>query len=156
MFQQFQLIYVIGDERDVVGKRGTVWGHPVRFFPARSTPDRMRTLFLKMLARAEKLEKHPEFYHLITNNCMNNITDHLRDMGGRELPSDLALLLTGFSDRQAYDFGFIDTNLPFETAQQVFRIDEWFRDQPLDDQFSVRLREMVNRRVEEATRLLGK
>jgi len=41
MFRQFQLIYVIGDERDVVGLRGVARKAAVRFYPARTTPDRM-------------------------------------------------------------------------------------------------------------------
>jgi hypothetical protein len=149
MFRQYQLIYVVGDERDVVGKRGAIWKHPVRFYPARSTHERKRALFLDMMERAHSLEEHPEFYHLLTNNCMNNITHHLRRLGGRPLPSDLSLLLTGFSDRLAYDYGYIDTDLPFEKAREAFRIDEWMQQTPLDDQFSRRLRETLARQEAE-------
>jgi hypothetical protein len=155
MFQQFQLIYVVGDERDVVGKRGAIWKHPVRFYPAASTDERKRALFVDMMRRANHLEYYPEFYHLLTNNCMNNITDHMRMLGGRPLPSDLRLLLTGLSDRLAYDYGFIDTDLPFEKAREVFLIDEWMRSAPLDETFSQRLRDMLNQRVAAARRELG-
>ena len=106
MFRQFQLIYVVGEERDVVGLRGAIWKNEVRFYPARTTPERMRALFLAMMERAHSLEEHPEFYHLITNNCMNNVTDPIRRLGGRPLPSDFRLLLTGFSDQLAYDLWF--------------------------------------------------
>jgi hypothetical protein len=74
---------------------------------------------------------------------MNNVTYHIRRLGGRALPSELSLLLTGFSDRLAYDYGFLDTNLPFEKARQAFRIDEWIRQAPLDDSFSARLRDVL-------------
>jgi hypothetical protein len=79
------------------------------------------------------------------NNCLNNVTHHVRQLGGRPLPSDLRLLLTGFSDRLAYEYGFLDTDLPFEKAHQAYRIDEWMRDTPLDDTFSRRLRETLRR-----------
>jgi hypothetical protein len=145
MFRQFQLMYVVGDERDVVGLRGAAWRNEVRFFPVRTTKDRMRALFLDMMERAHSLEEHPEFYHLIVNNCMNNITDHIRRLGGRPLPSDWRLLLTGFSDRLAFDYGFIDTDLPFEKAREAYRIDQWMQTAPLDDGFSQRLRETLRR-----------
>jgi hypothetical protein len=145
MFRQFQLIYVVGDERDVVALRGKVWQNEVRFFPIRTTKARMRALFVDMMERAHSLEEHPEFYNLVTNNCMNNITYHIRRLGGRPLPSDWRLLFTGFSDRLAYDYGFIDTDLPFEKAREAYRIDEWMRDAPLDEKFSVRLRETLRR-----------
>ncbi|MEI7688396.1 MAG: DUF4105 domain-containing protein [Planctomycetota bacterium] len=149
MFHQYQLIYVIGDERDVVGVRGSVWGQPVRFYPATSTPERKRALFLDMMQRAHSLEEHPEYYNLITNNCMNNITDHIRALGYRPLPPDWRLLLTGFSDRAAFDLGYFDTDLSFENARIAFRIDEWMRTAPLDEQFSARLRENLARQVAE-------
>lgn len=155
MFQQYQLIYVVGDERDVVGKRGAIWKNPVRFYPAASTDERKRALFVDMMRRANHLEYYPEFYHLLTNNCMNNLTDHLRCLGGRPLPSDLRLLLTGWSDRLAYDYGYIDTDLPFDQARDVFLIDDCMRTTPLDETFSKRLREMLDQRVAAARQALG-
>jgi hypothetical protein len=143
MFRQFQLIYVIGEERDVVGMRGVARQAEVRFYPVRTTQERKRFIFLDMMQRAHSLEEHPEFYNLFANNCMNNITYHVRRLGGRPLPSDVRLLLTGFSDRLAYDYGFLDTDLPFERAHEAFRIDDWIRQTPLDDGFSERLREML-------------
>jgi hypothetical protein len=145
MFRQFQLIYVVGEERDVVGLRIVARNDAVRFYPVRTTPERMRFLFLDMMQRAHSLEEHPEFYNLFVNNCMNNITYHIRRLGGRPLPSDWRLLLTGLSDRLAYDYGFLDTNLPFERARQAFRIDEAMRQVPLDEHFSERLREVLKR-----------
>ncbi len=150
LFRQYQLIYIIGDERDVVGLRGKIWQKPVYFYPARTTNERKRAIFLDMMYRAQSLAEHPEFYHLITNNCMNNITAHLRRLGGRPLPHDLRLLLTGFSDRVAYDYGYLDTDLPFAQARQAFRIDGWMRETPLDETFSKRLRETLARQVKEA------
>ncbi len=147
MFRQYQLLYVVGDERDVVGLRGAIWKSPVYFYPARTTTERRRAIFLEMMQRAHDLEERPEYYHLITNNCMNNITYHLRNVGGRSVPRDLRLLLTGFSDRVAYDYGFIDTDLPFAQTRQTFRIDDWMQTVPLDADFSLRLREMLNARV---------
>jgi hypothetical protein len=145
MFRQFQLIYVIGDERDVVGMRAIARQTAVRFYPARTTKERMRALFLDMVERAHTLEEHPEFYNLFANNCLNNVTYHIRRLGGRPLPSELRLLLTGFSDRYAYDYGFIDTDLPFEQAREAYRIDEWMRSTPLDEGFSKRLRVTLRR-----------
>ncbi len=145
LFRQFQLIYVIGDERDVVGLRGVARQAAVRFYPARTTPERIRGIFLDMMDRAHSLEEHPEFYNLLVNNCLNNVTHHIRRLGGRDLPSELWLVLTGFSDRFAYDYGFLDTDLPFERAREAYRIDGWMRDTPLDETFSERLREVLRR-----------
>ncbi len=145
MFRQFQLIYVVGEERDVIGLRVVARNAEVRFYPVRATPERMRFMFLDMMHRAHSLEENPEFYNLFVNNCMTNITYHVRRLNGRPLPGNLRLLLTGFSDRLAYDYGFLDTDLPFERARQAFRIDKAMRQVPLDEHYSERLREVLKR-----------
>jgi hypothetical protein len=150
MFRQFQLIYIVGDERDVVGLRGAIWKDPVYFYPARTTQQRKRAIFVDMMERAHSLEDDPEFYHLIFNNCMNNILLHLRRLGGRPVPSDLQVLLTGLSDRTAYRLGYIDTDLPFEKARQAFRVDKWMQQTTLDADFSQRLLERVQQQEAEA------
>jgi hypothetical protein len=145
MFRQFQLIYVVGEERDVIGMRAVARKAEVRFYPVRTTAEGLRFMFLDMMRRAGSLETHPEFYNLFANNCMNNVTHHVMRQGRRPLPSAIHLLLTGFSDRLAYDYGFLDTNLPFERARQAYRIDEWMRQTKLDEKFSDRLRAFLRR-----------
>jgi hypothetical protein len=147
MFRQYQLIFAFGDERDVLGLRGAIWQKPVYFYPARATPEAMRTIFLDMLKRGDSLYEKPEFYHLLVNNCMTNIVDSLRRMGGVPVPHYLAVLLTGFSDRVAYRLGFIDTELSFEETRRVFRVDDWMKQDSLEEGFSVRLREELDRRL---------
>lgn len=147
LFRQYQMIYIIGDERDVVGLRGAVWKDPVFFYPANTTNERKRAIFVDMMKRADSLEDHPEFYNLFFNNCMNNITYHLRRLGGRPLPHDLRLLLTGLSDRVAHRLGYIDTDLPFEKARRAFRVDQWMQTTPLDEGFSQRLRDTLVRQA---------
>jgi len=147
LFRQYQLIYVVGDERDVVGVRGAVWKSPVYFYPVRTSPQNMRAIFLDMMLRAHSLEEHPEYYNLITNNCLNNITHHLRRLTGQKLFDDLEVLFTGLSDRVAYNLGFLDTDLPFDKARQAYRADPWMQSTTLDDTFSDRLRAAIDTQV---------
>jgi hypothetical protein len=155
MFRQLQLMYVVGDERDVVGLRGAVWKVPVFFYPANTTPERMRAIFTSMMEGAHQLEEKPEFYNLIWNNCMTRILMHLRRLGGHSLPHDLQVLLTGLSDRVAFNLGYIDTDLTFEQARRAFRVDPWMQTTPLDESFGARLRETIKRReAEERERAL--
>jgi len=145
MFRQLQLMYVVGDERDVVGLRGKIWKVPVFFYPANTTPERRRAIFTSMMEGADQLEEQPEFYNLIWNNCMTRILLHLRRLGGHSLPHDLQVLLTGLSDRMAFNLGYIDTDLTFEQARRAFRVDPWMQNTPLDETFGQRLRETIER-----------
>ena len=68
-------------------------------------------------------------------------------------------MLTGFSDRALYGFGIIDTDgLPFDKAHEAFRIDQWMQTQelPLDEDFSIRLREALAKQVAAAKGSLPK
>ena len=153
LFRQYQLMYVVGDERDILGLRGVSNKGRVQLYPARTTPPRRRAIFLDMMRRAGQLDVHPEFYNLATSNCMNNIVWHLRRLDEdnatatatarppkRPMPSELQLILTGFSDRVAYDLGYLDTDLPFEQARARFRVDERIRRHLNDSDFSQRIR----------------
>ena len=52
MFRQYQLIYIIGEERDVAGLRGAIWKTPVHLYPARTSVERQRSQRLRQaLAR---------------------------------------------------------------------------------------------------------
>ena len=153
LFRQYHLMYVIGDERDILGLRGVAAKGRVQLYPARTTPARRRAIFLDMMRRAGALETKPEFYNLATSNCMNNIVWHLRrldeDSGdprvrgrarARAIPGPVRLVLTGFSDRVAYNLGYLDTDLPFEQARETFRVDDRIRRHLHDDDFSRRIR----------------
>ena len=151
LYRKYHLMYVIGDERDVLGLRGIAAQGRVQLYPARTTPPRRRAIFLDMMRRAARLEREPEFYNLATSNCMNNLVWHLRRLDarsdsddprvrGRTIPNALRLILTGFSDRVAYDLGYLDTALPFEPARDRFRVDDRIRRHLGDDDFSRRIR----------------
>jgi hypothetical protein len=68
-----------------------------------------------------------------------------RKISGAKPEKPMPELLTGFSNRLAHDYGFLDTDLPFERARQAFRIDEAMRPVPLDEHYSKRLREVLKR-----------
>jgi hypothetical protein len=52
-----QLIYIIGDERDVVGLRGAIWEDPVYFYSARTTQEGKRAILVDMMKHAHSLEE---------------------------------------------------------------------------------------------------
>ena len=82
MFKQFELIYVVGDERDLVGVRTNHRGEPVYLYHLNTSADDVRRLFLIYLARINELADRPEFYHLLTNSCTINIVRYANAAGG--------------------------------------------------------------------------
>ncbi|MCA1801372.1 MAG: DUF4105 domain-containing protein [Rhodothermaceae bacterium] len=121
---QFELMYVIGDERDLIGLRVVTWEDPVYLYPMRATPAQVRELFVTMLTRAQQLEYEPEFYNTITNNCTTNIVDAVNVIATERIPYSLGIFLPGYSDNLAHRLGFINSDLPLEEAREQYRVDE--------------------------------
>ena len=73
LFKQFELIYVVGDERDLVGVRTNYRKGTVYLYRLNSAPDNVRRLLMVYLKRINELADRPEFYHLLSNSCTVNI-----------------------------------------------------------------------------------
>ena len=133
MFNQYEIMYVVADERDLIGLRSNLRLNDVFVYRAKATPEQAKTLFLDMMQRANKLAKQPEFYNTLTNNCTTNIVQHVNHLAPHKVPLDYRVLLPGYSDRLAYDLGLLDTPLPYEQAREQARITQLaylYRDSP--------------------------
>jgi len=122
MLKQYELMYVVGDERDLIKLRTNYRKDDVYLYPVRATAEQRRTLFVSMLRRANALRERPEFYNTLTNTCTTNIVRHVNEISPRRVPLSFKVLLPGYSDQLAYDLGLIDTDLPFEQARQRYRV----------------------------------
>jgi hypothetical protein len=121
MFKQFELIYVVGDERDLVRVRTNYRNEDVFLYPVRTTPERARALFLVYLQRINELADRPEFYHLLKNSCTINIVRYA-NMAGRVGSLDVGHILNGWADRYLYRAGLLDPSLPFDELRRRARI----------------------------------
>jgi hypothetical protein len=120
--RQFELMYVLGTERDLIGLRAVTWDDPVYLYPIRTAQDNVRRVFVGMLRRAEALAAHPEFYHTIWNNCTTNILAAVNQIAVPPIPFGPRILLGGYSDALAYNRGMIDTDLPLAAARERFEV----------------------------------
>lgn len=127
LFPQYGLTYVISDERDAVTLRVVEWNEPVYVYPVRAGRDRIGRVFLSMLRRANHLQRKPEWYNTIGNNCTTNLVRHVNEITPGRIPWALGLILNADADRVAYQRGLIATDLPFAQARRHFRVDECAR-----------------------------
>lgn len=116
--RQYELMYVVADERDVVELRAVHRGDDVYMYPTTATPEQARELFVDVMQRTNELAARPEFYDTITNNCTTNIVRHINDIKPDRLAYDWRVLLPGYSDQLAYEQGLIQRNGTFEETRQ--------------------------------------
>jgi hypothetical protein len=117
LFKQFELIYVVGDERDIVGVRTNHRGETVYLYRLNTSPEDARRLLLIYLARINELAEHPEFYHLLSNSCTINIIRYA-NAAGRQGRFDIRHLFNGLIDSYLYHSGRLDTMLSFDALRQ--------------------------------------
>lgn len=141
MFRRYELMYVIGDERDLIGLRGRFGTYPVYLYPIRGDRTRMRQVFVEMLTRAEELRGRPEFYNTLTNNCTSNVVMHVNGVAPGRVPGGLKTILPGYSDEVAHRLGLIETDLGIESARERFAVNQRARRYHDDPMFSWRIRQ---------------
>ena len=139
MFKQFELIYVVGSERDVVGVRTNHRQEPTYLYRLNTSADDARRLLLVYLARINDLADRPEFYHLLTNSCTINIVRYA-NAAGRVGRIDIRHILNGLADSYLYRSGRIDTTLPFDELRQRSLINDAARAADGASDFSERIR----------------
>jgi hypothetical protein len=124
MLRQYEVMYVIGDERDLIQLRTNHRRDPVYLYPVRAPRERIEQMLASMLRRANRLREKPEHYNTLTNTCTTNIVRHVNELVPGRVPWSYKVLLPGYSDELAYELGLIDTELPFPEAKRRFRIDD--------------------------------
>lgn len=142
LFNKYELMYVIADERDVIKLRSNYRKDLVYVYPVKTTQEKARELFLDMIERANDLSQHPEFYNTVTDNCTTNIVKHVDKITPNKVPLfNFRILLPASSDKLAYDLGLIDTDLSFEGARTRYFINDRALKYANDPNFSIRIRE---------------
>ena len=129
LLRQYELVYVIADESDVIKLRTNYRKDEVRLYPIKASKEKIRAVFVDMLRRADKLSKESEFYNTIGNNCTTNIVKHVRKFSDKDIPwYDLRYLMPANVDEIVYDAGLIDTDLSFDEVREKFFITERAQD----------------------------
>ena len=139
LFKQFELIYVVGDERDLVGVRANHRREPVYLYHLNASADDARRLLLVYLGRINELADQPEFYHLLANSCTINIVRYA-NAAGRAGRFDIRHLFNGLVDSYLYHSGRVDTTLPFADLRRRSLINAAAQAADRSPDFSQRIR----------------
>ena len=118
----YELTYVVGDERDLIGLRANFRHDSVYLYRTTATPEKARQMFVSMLNRADTLAVRPEFYNTLTSTCTTNIVRHVNEISPKRVPFSFKTLLPAYADELAYKVGLLDTTVAFETLRARAKI----------------------------------
>lgn len=146
-FRQYELYYVVADERDVIRVRTNFRNDPpedVYLYRLRGPAEYLRPLFLEYLRKINALAARPEFYNAVTANCTGNIWLHAQVNPGA-VPLSWKILASGYVPEYLYELGRLDTRLPFAELQRASHINAVARAADGARDFSQRIRAALAR-----------
>jgi hypothetical protein len=139
-FRQFELYYVVADERDVVRLRTNYRGEQVYLYRLGSTREFARAFLLSYLEEVNELAREPAWYNAFTKNCTTAIRFQVQQAGVHN-PWNWRLLVNGKADELLYMRGNVNTSLPFPELRERSDITERARAAGTDPEFSRLIRE---------------
>jgi hypothetical protein len=139
-FRQFELYYVVADERDLIGVRTNYRGERVYLYRISVSASQARALLLDYLHEVNVLAAQPQWYNALTQNCTTTIRDHAQNAGARG-DLDWRLLANGHLDELLYERNQIDTSLPFDALRMHSDITERAKAAGDARDFSARIRQ---------------
>jgi hypothetical protein len=141
-FRQYELIYVVADERDVIRLRTNYRKDPpedVYVFRVQGPIENARRVFLDYLRAINELRERPRFYNTLTTNCTNVILVHAQVNPG-SVPFSWKILLSGYAPEYVHDAGRLDRSLPFEELKARSHVNAAARAADRSPDFSQRIR----------------
>ena len=111
LFRQFELIYIVADERDVVRLRTNYrQGEEAYLFRLNASPAQVRAFFLNYVEQLNRLRDQPRWYNAVRHNCTTSI--RMQRAAADRAPWDWRMLVNGYGDELLYERGMIPTNRP--------------------------------------------
>lgn len=140
LYRQYELVYVVADERDVVRVRTNYrTGEDVYLYRTTFSKDQARKRFLEYIRSMNELRDHPRWYNAITANCTTAIRSQ-RSVAAQD-PWDLRILLNGRIDEMFYERGLLVTKgLSFPELRHRALINSIAKEADQDPDFARRIR----------------
>ena len=140
LFRQFEMIYVVGSERDIIGMRTYVRNERVHIYPTVATPQRSEQLLMLLIQDINAIADRPVFYNTVFNNCTNVITRRVEEISDVSFPLTYRMILPGFVDDVLYKMNLIPSDRSFDEIKAYYRVNN-DRVMPSDENYSLLIRQ---------------
>ena len=120
-FRQYELFYVVADERDLLKLRTNYRQDPPEqtyLYRLKGSIESGRQLFLEYMHNINALKQQPQFYNSLTTNCTTAIWMTMRD-NPQPVPFSWKILASGYLPEYLYEQGLLHTDgLSFAELQR--------------------------------------
>ena len=111
-FRQYELYYVVAEERDVIALRTNFRGEQVFLYRIQISTAEARHLLIDYLEKVNSLAEQPRWYNALTANCTTAIRSHTQSVGISQR-LNWRMLANGHLAELLYERNDIDTSMPF-------------------------------------------
>jgi len=108
LFNEYELSYQWGTERDFITRRLLYLDHPLRLYPLSLSPEASEALFRSLVAETNALAAKPRFYNTLSANCTNVLAKIVNRHHPGTLPWSTSWYLTGYADEYLMEEGLIE------------------------------------------------
>lgn len=143
VLRQFEIIYVVGDEQDLVGVRTEHRDERVYLYPTKATKEQAQRLFTLLASEINTVYKTPQMYNTLTRNCTNQITRQIEKMSELNFPFTWKTVLPGYFDEVLYEMGTLKTSGSFTETKAAHLIDNTSTN-PEDSTYSQDIRDSLH------------
>ena len=123
-FRQYELIYIVADERDVIRLRTNYRKNPpeeVYLYRLQGPLENAQRLFLEYMKKINGLNEKPAFYNTLLDNCTTAIWLNTR-INPEHLPFSWKILLSGYLPEYLYESKRLDARISFPELQRQAHI----------------------------------
>ncbi len=137
-FRQFELMYIVADERDLIGLRTNYRQDPpeqVYRYRIKAPKENIKRIFLEYINSINTLYEKPAFYNTLLANCTILIwLQGKRDPG--DLPFSWQILVSGYLPEYLYESGRLDQQLSFAELRDHAYVNPLLKGREISSLFS--------------------
>jgi hypothetical protein len=143
-FRNYELVYIVADERDAIRLRTNYRKPPERayLYRTRLPLEDQRKVLLNYVQDLNELARRPQWYNAIDDNCTTGVLRQVRTFRHRAR-YNWKILLSGYAAEDVYELGMLDTTMPFAELRDLGLVNARAQAADQSADFSLRIREGV-------------
>lgn len=140
LFKQYESIYILGDEKDLLRLRTNYRKEDVYLYPTTINPQIVRKMFKAIMERVNQIASEPEFYNTLSHSCLTSLANDFEKVIATRSFFDFRRIANGYSDEMLYENGWIDSKLSFEDTKRLHYANQYVMADVSDENYSIKIR----------------
>ena len=123
LFNQYEVWYGWGTERDFVGVRLFLLDEPIEYYRLDLTPTEAQAVFVAVAQETAAVADKPRFYNTLTANCTSLLATAINQTYPDRIPYHISWNLPGMSIRFLHQQALLDQTIDLETHIDTAKIE---------------------------------